>query len=956
MSKQNIPELPDSLKPLAERYLERLTQHSDADIRQQLNGSDLQKLTVLLGLSDFIAENLISHPGWIADTLSPQNQINDRELLHGLLQKVESETQLQQVLRQYRNKRMIQIAALDLLNMQSIETSLQAVSMLADALIMESYHWLYSSLCGKYATPMGEHGQQHLLIIGMGKLGGMELNFSSDIDLIFVYPQKGDIHYRNKSMEHQQFFTKLGQKLISSLHQTTIDGQVFRVDMRLRPFGDSGPLVTSLAALEDYYQEQGREWERYAMVKGRILNETSPYTAELQQVLKPFVYRRYIDYSVMESLRKMKQLIRQEVRRRHLDNNIKLGSGGIREIEFILQCIQLTRGGKNKDIQEKNVLKLMALLKAKHILPAEKIAQLKEQYLFLRKSEHCLQQFADQQTQELPEKETDQHRLCCVMQQPDFQAYLEDLKQRTTIVSIEFESLIGDSPQDNNDDSTAMHDLWLLELSNSEAMPLLKEVYNAENSDTILALLTEYKTEFQRRPMGVRGKESLDKLMPSLINTCLLLDTEDNDDKVMLIKRVMHVIRSILRRTAYIQLLLENHAALFNLIQLCHLSDWVAEQLARFPLLLDELLNPNVLTNPTPVEQYPDLLRQQLLRITEEDLEQQMESLRQFKLSHQLRIAAADLYETLPIMKVSDHLTWLAETIVKEAVNSAWRQMTDKYGYPKGADDDNTGFLVTGYGKMGGIELGYSSDLDLVFLHNCNSTADTTGPKQIDSKQFYVKLAQRIMHLFNTKTSSGELYEVDLRLRPSGNSGLLVSGIEAYREYLMDDAWTWEHQALVRSRAIYGHLSIQQRFSEIRQEVLCRPRDQRALSSEVTDMRDKMRQHLDKSDAQHIDLKQGRGTIADIEFLTQYWTLKSAHAHPDITRWSDNVRIIETLVQDQLIPDEWGNTLTDAYLKIRNLSHRKALQGTPNLMDADELRKEREKVCAIWDVVFGAGE
>lgn len=964
MNYKKFDALPEPLRLVSDRYLERLKEKAAKPVAEQLSDIEYDRLRLLLGLSDFIAETLISHPEWLTDCLQISNARNDiaqskdndsvvdKEILRRQLNEVTEEAHLHSTLRQYRNRRMMQIAAYDLLNEQQIEDSLTQVSQLADALIMEGYHWLYRWFCKKYSKPQGPLGEQNLLIIGMGKLGGGELNFSSDIDLIFVYPKKGEITYRKKNMEHQQFFIKLAQKLIAALHQTTIDGQVFRVDMRLRPFGDSGPLVTSFAALEDYYQEQGREWERYAMVKGRVLNQDDPYASELQQILQPFVFRRYIDYSVLDSLRKMKQMIRQEVRRRHLHNNIKLGSGGIREIEFILQCIQLTRGGKDKDVQEKNVLKLMGILHQGDIFPEKELQQLKQNYLYFRKVEHCLQQFSDQQTQELPGTEEGQLRLCHVMQKDDFHACLEDIKQRTHFVSNEFENLIGDAPKETLEEAYALNDFWLLDLTEEEAVPLIREVYDTEGTRDVTKLLMQFKTEFKRKPIGVRGKESLDHLIPLLFKACLAYQALTILEMEQLLHRVMNVIKSILRRTAYLELLLENRPAMLNLIQLCSMSDWVAQQLARFPLLLDELLNPAALNNPTPVEQYPDLLRQQLLRIPEEDLEQQMESLRQFKLSHQLRIAAADLFGALPVMKVSDHLTWLAETLIQESVNSAWRQMIEKYGYPKDASDEDTLFMVVGYGKLGGLELGYSSDLDLVFLHDCNSNADTSGPKHIESRQFYAKLAQRIMHLFNTKTSSGELYEIDLRLRPSGNSGLLVSLIDSFKEYQTNEAWTWEHQALVRSRVIYGSHSLREKFDEIRKELLCQPRDKHALRDEVVEMRDKMRQHLDKSHADKIDLKQGRGAMTDIEFLTQYWTLRHANENPGVVTWSDNVRIIETLVSESLISEHWSEPLTSAYLKIRNLSHRKALEGTPNLLNDSELQTERQNIVKIWQAVF----
>ena len=942
----------ESLERQAQQYMERFETSLAANSAYQLSETDTNDLLQLFSLSDFVAETLIAHPGWLKDCLDFTSADDYSNQLALQLEQVPNEIQLHKTIRHFRRKHMAQIAVTDLLNRQSIAQSLKRVSALADALIVQTYQWLYQWFCQKYATPMGENGPQHLMIIAMGKLGGQELNFSSDIDLIFAYPQKGELSYRNKSMEHQQFFTKLAQKLIAALHQTTLDGQVFRVDMRLRPFGDSGPLVASFAAMEDYYQEQGREWERYAMVKARILNPPGKDRQELETILKPFVFRRYIDYSVLESLRQMKQLIRQEVRRRKLQNNIKLGPGGIREIEFILQSIQLTRGGRESELQVKNVLTLLSRLQNKNVLSREDIVQLQEQYLFLRKVEHCLQQFNDEQTQELPIDEQQQLRLCQVMGFSHWSAFEVELQQRMNNVSLLFDAQIGDSPANNEDENAIWQDFWLLELSDEEVDNLIAENYQHENADDITRLLISIKSELKKKPIGVRGKESLDKLMPALITSCFEYSDKEQPLSVDLLNRVFAIIKAVLRRTAYLELLIENNGCLINLIRLCEQSQWIAEQLSRFPMLLDELLNPASLYTPTPPQDYPVMLRQELLRIPEEDLEQQMEALRQFKLSHQLRIAAADLYGSLPVMKVSDHLTWLAETLVSEVVTIAWRQMIEKYGYPEGSSDENNGFLVVGYGKLGGIELGYSSDLDLVFLHNCNSSANTSGSKPIASRQFYAKLAQRIMHIFNTKTWSGELYEIDLRLRPSGNSGLLVSHIESFREYLKNDAWTWEHQALVRSRAIAGHRQLQQQFEEIREQVLCIDRETQQLKQLVCEMRAKMRTHLDKSKDDLIDLKQGKGAMTDIEFLTQFWSLEHASAFPAVVKWSDNVRIISALCQEGILVEETANTLTEAYLNIRNLSHQKALKGLDNLISVEQLVNERAFVNRLWQDTF----
>ncbi|MBE1298647.1 MAG: bifunctional [glutamate--ammonia ligase]-adenylyl-L-tyrosine phosphorylase/[glutamate--ammonia-ligase] adenylyltransferase [Alteromonadaceae bacterium] len=909
------------------------------------------ELSRAFGLSDFLSRLALRYPNWINECSSnPPQPDNYRRHLTDALAHIDDETEQHKVLREFRNKEMFRITWHDFMQEQEIKASLRAVSELADALILCSYHWYYNKMCKRWETPMGSLGPQHMLILGMGKLGGRELNFSSDIDLIFVYPETGVVSNGRKEMEIQQFFTKIAQKLIASLHQITAEGQVYRVDMRLRPFGDSGPLVSHFSAFEDYYLRQGREWERYAMVKARLLNDDTPYTDELQQILQPFVFRRYIDFSVMESLRGMKQLIQQEVRRRNLFHNIKLGSGGIRELEFIVQCLQLIRGGRDKKLQVKSTLETLKNLAFSNIFSDQVLADVGQAYLYLRKVEHCLQQFDDRQTQELPDNQLDCERLAYLMAEPDYQQFHLKLSGHMQLISEQFEDLIGDVEANERDNcEQEFKDLWLLELSVEESNALLKPAYPALLDTILIEQVMQLKQELASRPIGTRGREIVDRLLPVVLSK---ISTYSAVAIELTLPRVGQLIKSISRRTTYLELLLENNDALEQLLMLCRKSPWIAEELANFPILLDELVNRKALYEPTPLSSYEDLLRQSLLRIPEEDLEQQMEALRQFKRCQQLRVAAEDISGALPIMQVSDHLTCLAEVLVNEAINMAWQQMTEKYGYPVGATDQDKRFVAIGYGKMGGIELGYSSDLDMVFLSDCKDNSPTSGNKSIESKMFYVKLAQRIIHLFNTKTASGELYELDMRLRPSGNSGLLVSDIDAFLEYQRQEAWVWEHQALVRSRPVAGSGILAQRFQTIKGDIICQERESAALALEVHNMRLKMREHLDKSDSEKFDLKQGAGGIADIEFLVQYWTLLHAKQTPDLTVWSDNVRLLDVLHKHEIISDDWHNKLLDAYLDFRNMSHRLALKQLKNYVSVKDFRKKRQNVIEIWDQVF----
>jgi glutamate-ammonia-ligase adenylyltransferase len=961
--KDNVP-LPTELIELGNKRWLELQSHDGFSSQYKQFAEQIKSA---FALSDFIFEQCIKNPIWLHELLVNKmlfaEQVNYQEKLSMQLAKVDNEAALQQKLRQFRNLYMLRIAWRDLLNMQSIEHSLEQVSDLARQLIAQTNNWLYQFLQPQFGLPAGEHGPQPMLILGMGKLGGEELNFSSDIDLIFSYPAQGMTSGGRKSIEHQQFFTKLAQKLITALDQITSDGQVYRVDMRLRPFGDSGPLVMHFDAIEDYYQEQGRDWERYAMLKASILNTPCPYSQQLSKILQPFIYRRYLDFSAIESLRSMKSMIEQEVRRRGLTNNIKLGEGGIREAEFVVQSLQLINGGREPSLKVQSLQTALSELVKLQILPAQSANNLQQSYLWLRKIEHCLQQFADKQTQVLPNNNTDQLRLLAVLGINDYKDFTQQLAQHCDTVHQQFSLLVKEELVQQEDiadeQQQGAKDLWQLQLNAQETLGILNHWHLADDTATdkgfslaedVHQQLESFKQNLTKQRIGQRGLSTLHNLMPVIIHN-ILSSTANNQGE--LFKRVLSVLHAILGRTAYLQLLFENQAALLQLVKLCAASPWVTEQIARFPLLLDELLNPISLYQPVAFNQYADELRQALLRVEPEDLELQIETLRQFKLTQQLKIAAADISNVLPIMQVSDHLTHLAEAIIVQVIDIAWQQIVAKHGVPvcesHGPKDiQSKGFAVIGFGKLGGWELGYGSDLDLVFLHNCHGHLPTNGNKPIGATAFYIKLAQRILHIFTIKTGLGLLYDVDMRLRPSGNAGLLVCHVEGFATYQTENAWTWEHQALGRARFITGANELQQRFSEIRLGVLSKPRILVELAQEVVSMRVKMRDHLAKGDAQNIDLKQDAGGIADIEFIVQFMLLAHTNSFPSLAKWPDNVRILADLAKLSLVTNAEADTLNQAYLEYRNYAHRLALQNGTLAEISAPLVDLQTRVKAIW--------
>ena len=875
----------------------------------------------------------------------------------------QSEDELGRALRRQRARHQVRIIWRDLTRQADLVQTCRDLSDMADATIDQAYQWLYSRHCEQFGTPTGRRSgePQQMVILGMGKLGAVELNLSSDIDLIFAYPEGGETVGVKRSLDNQEFFIRLGQRLIKALDPMTVDGFVFRVDMRLRPYGSSGALVLSFNALEQYYQDQGRDWERYAMIKARVVAGDQVAGAQLLDMLRPFVYRRYLDFSAIEALRTMKQLIQQEVRRKGMADNIKLGSGGIREVEFIAQAFQLIHGGRDLSLQQRPLLKVLSTLEGQGYLPPAVVSELREGYEFLRYTEHAIQAIADRQTQMLPDSAQDQARIAFMLGFADWSAFHEQLMYWRGRVAWHFAQVIADPDEEEGSESEVVVGgewlpLWEEEQDEEAACRQLQEGGFVDAGKALKAL-AGLRGSPQLRAMQRLGRERLDAFIPRL-----LAQAVEHDNPDLVLERVLPLVEAVARRSAYLVLLTENPGALRRLLTLCAASPWIAEQITRFPLLLDELLNEGRLFKPPLAPELAAELRERLTRIPEDDLEQQMEALRHFKLAHRLRVAASEIAGSLPLMKVSDYLTWLAEAILEQVLALAWRQTVAKYGTPLRTDGTlcDPGFIIVGYGKVGGIELGHGSDLDLVFIHDGDPQAETDGPKSIDGAQFFTRLGQRIIHLLTAQTNSGQLYEVDMRLRPSGASGLLVSSLGAFARYQENEAWTWEHQALVRARVLVGSQDVGHAFEKVRAQVLGKPRDLAKLQQEVSEMRAKMRDNLGtRSTAAGtaanafdagvpFDLKQDAGGIVDIEFMVQYAALAWSHSHPPLLRWTDNIRILEELEHERLMPAEDASLLREAYKAYRSAAHRQALQKDAGVIPGDQFADERRQVLRIW--------
>lgn len=958
MTTPDFTALPALLADAMQRQWERF-----AEAGGQLPAQLLEALPDVWTGSDYVAERMIHTPAmahWLAqpgvlDTPLQAASLR-REVIEALRSAADEATQMS-ALRQLRHRHMVRIIWRDLSGLGDYHSTVADLSLLADTLIDAALEKLYRAACKRDGTPRGPDGAPvRLVVFAMGKLGASELNLSSDIDLVFGYEHEGELAGHRNGLTHHQFFIRLGQQLIRMLDQNTADGFVFRVDMRLRPWGASGALAAGFDAIEAYYEEQGREWERYALIKIRPVAGDLAAGQRMVQRLRPFVYRRYIDFGAFESLREMKVLIEREVRRKGIQADVKLGPGGIREVEFIVQAFQLIRGGQLPALRVPNLLRVLPQLVALELLPADVAGELRDAYIFLRNTEHRLQAVADRQTQRLPENDDGWERLALSLGYADRRACERALAHHRDRVRFHFSQVIADPEEDHHEPEGAEGELmavWLGKIEGEAAISLL-EGLGINEPVPILEKLAEFRDSRPVAGMQRIARERLDRLIPHVLE-----NLGYHQGGPVTCDRLLAFLEAVLRRSAYIALLVENPHALTQLVKLSSASPWIAEQLTRHPVLLDELLDVRSLYTPPQRSALADELRQQLLRVAEDDLEQQMEVLRHFKQAHLLRVAASEVTEAMPLMRVSDYLTWLAEAILHEIVQLAWAPLVARHGRPHREDGEpcDPDFIIVGYGKLGGLELGYDSDLDLVFLHDAEADGMTDGEKPVSNEQFFSRLGQRIIHILTTRTMSGQLYEVDARLRPSGAAGLLVSSIAAFEKYQREQAWTWEHQALVRARVVGGCPTAGARFAAIRHDILAQPRDQAELAQAVCEMREKMIQHLGSgSQGERFSLKHDPGGIVDIEFMVQYGVLRWAAQYGELTRFTDNVRLLETLAVLELMPAQDAGLLREAYLAYRSAAHRLALRNEKSEVDAAEYSELRDGVRTVWEKWFhGAG-
>ena len=864
---------------------------------------------------------LVAEPGLRDELVAGMDQPFLRAEMQTFLnaQTITDEASLKRALRALRKRVALRLMVRDLSGHADLGEIMTSITQLAEVAIQYSLQRLDNELQQTHGTSLGENSgaRQELIVVGMGKLGGAELNVSSDVDLIYLYPEDGETTGRIKLSNHE-YFTRLGQKLSRALSELTSEGFVFRVDLRLRPYGESGPLVASFAMLEQYFLTQGREWERYAWIKGRALSGDE---AGLMQIVRPFVYRKYLDYGAFASMRELHAQIRREVTRRDLAGNIKLGPGGIREIEFIAQVFQLIRGGKEAALQMRPTRATLDLIAARNLLPTTTVQELHNAYAFLRNLEHRLQYLDDAQTQTLPTQTADCVLIAEAMGFTDWDKFRTELDAHRARVEAHFGAIFSTEVQVAASDSP-----WLLEEGVADALATI----GYKDAGRAAAQLQTIKHSQRYLNLPTSSRARFDALLPRIITEAV-----HHGDATETLTRMITLLETISRRESYLALLAEYPDTLTHVARVCGASPWAAEYLTRHPLLLDELLDTRALMEK---RDWPQLARRLHEALNEfPDTERQLDTLRHFKHAQTFHLLTQDLAGVLPIENLSDGLSALAACILEAVLRIAWLSLSKKHS-------DAPHFAVIGYGKLGGKELGYASDLDIVFLYD---DPDPAAPET------YARLAQRMNSWLTTLTPAGTLYETDLRLRPDGVSGLLVSSVEAFEAYQKQHAWVWEHQALTRARFVAGDSAIGERFETIRQDIIRIPRAVAQLRAEIITMRQKMHDaHTNQSAL--FDLKHDAGGIVDVEFLVQFLVLAHASEHPGLADNIGNLALLARAADYGLVDKNLAEATRMAYREFRSLQHRERLQGkTQASVEPGTVTKNVMNVKKLWAVLLG---
>ncbi len=781
-------------------------------------------------------------------------------------------------LRLYRTACSTRLVWRDVLGLDDVETTLAGSTRLAEECLQLGLDAVEREFAGRHGVVRSPDGAvQRLVVFGLGKLGGGELNFSSDVDLVYAYPQDGESDGR-RALAAEDYFARLGQRLAKLLDETTADGFCHRVDLRLRPFGSAGRVAWSFAAMDGYFQREGRDWERYAWLKARTVAGDIAAGEAWLETLRPFVYRRYLDYTALDGLRTMKAAIVAEMQRRDMAEDLKRGPGGIREIEFLVQSLQLIRGGREPELRGRSLLPALQALVAGGQIAPDHGAMLADAYRFLRRLENRVQMLRDAQTHALPDSAEDRERLALALDRESWEALHAELAQWRTQVSAEFEALLV--PRRGTAAPDALESYWRALPDGASADTLAAAGFaDAEGAD---AALRDFARSGGVRALSDAARARLDRVVPALLGAAA-----GSAQPEAALRRLLGLLQAILRRASYLALLDEQPSAMARLVDVLARSALLAERIANYPLLLDELLDARV---AGPMPDADAMQAACAAAAQDEDPEVALRSLNEVRQALSFRIALATLDRRQPAEDCARRLAALADAVVVQVLRMAESEVRAAHGELPGGR-----FAVIGYGSLGGRELGFGSDLDLVFLYDADPTGASTGARALEASRWYTRLAQKVVALLGAVTSAGRLYETDMRLRPDGGKSLLVSSLASYSEYQQQRAWTWEHQALVRARPVAGDASLLADFEQVRAQTLGRARDPAALAADVGQMRQRMRAELDRSDAGRFDLKQGAGGLVDLEFLLQVGVLARSAQVPALLEPRDSPGLLQAL-------------------------------------------------------------
>lgn len=878
----------------------------------------------MLQARSWLREELVAGLDQPLDAAAMQQWLDARR---AALPAEEAEAALMAALRDLRCRVLCHILVRDLAGWAPLAEVMESMTALAEVAVRAAREFAWQQLTERYGEPHNAAGErQEMLIVGMGKLGGRELNVSSDIDLIFLYPEEGETAGGRRTLSNFEFFTRLGQRLIRILNEATEHGQVFRVDMRLRPYGESGPLVCSLGALEEYFITQGREWERYAWIKGRVIDGAGE--DELHAIVRPFVFRKYLDFGAIGAMNDLHAQIRREVARHDRMNNIKLGPGGIREIEFIAQVFQLIRAGRVPALQVRPTLQVLAQLGERGLLAADAVAELSADYDFLRRLEHRLQYREDAQTHDLPEASDELARIAQTMGFDSAQAFCEQLDACRARVSARFDAVFhGEKSHEAQDGESETR--WQ-ENEDATAARARLERLGYHHPEAALGHLAALHNSAAYQHMSAAGKEKVDALLPRAIDAAARTSAPDEA-----LARILTLFEAISRRSAYLALLQQYPHALTRVVELMAASSHGAQFLTQHPILLDELLDDrNLYAEPDWQQFSADLTAE--LDALEPDTEQQMDRMRERCHAMSFRLLMQDISGQLSVERLADHLSLLADLTLTHSMARVWQRLNKKHC-------ETPRFAAIGYGKLGGKELGYGADLDLVFLF------EDEAPEAIDT---YTRYARRINTWVSSRTAAGVLYETDLRLRPDGDSGLIVSSLAGFRKYQLEQAWVWEHQALTRARFCAGSPALAAGFEAIRREILSLPRDLAQLRESILAMRQKMYDNHPVAPGL-FDLKHSHGGLIDVEFVIQYLVLGHTREHLRLAENLGNIALLGIAAELGLIDATLAADCAQTYRTLRHMQHVCRLNGRSAQVPEAQVQALTPPVRALWQQIFG---